>query len=134
MQSLKVRGPCRSLDFQTLLVLGPLQKPLLPFIFHGSVPLLVLKSFYMFLLQIHCKKTGFSNEKHLISGYQNTLRAVARGGGGLQPSQFLANQLSLSRPGGGTLFPPSTTSPPGFSDLATALTLQKIRLAFFYPS
>ena len=39
MQSLKVRGPCGSLDFQTLLVLGPLQKLLLPFIFHGSVPL-----------------------------------------------------------------------------------------------
>ena len=36
MQSLKVRGPCGSLDFQTLLVLGPLQKLLLPFIFHGS--------------------------------------------------------------------------------------------------
>ena len=29
----------RSLDFQTLLVLGPLQKLLLPFIFLGSVPL-----------------------------------------------------------------------------------------------
>ena len=41
MQSLKVRGPYGSLDFQTLLVLGPLQKPLLPFIFHGSVPLLI---------------------------------------------------------------------------------------------
>ena len=41
MQSLKVRGPCGSLDFQTLLVLGPLQKLLLPFIFHGSVPLFV---------------------------------------------------------------------------------------------
>ena len=39
MQSLKVRGPFGSLDFQTLLVLGPLQKLLLPFIFHGSVPL-----------------------------------------------------------------------------------------------
>ena len=39
MQSLKVRGPCGSLDFQTLLVLGPLQKLLLLFIFHGSVPL-----------------------------------------------------------------------------------------------
>ena len=38
MQSLKVRGPCGSLDFQTLLVLGPLQKLLLPFIFFGSVP------------------------------------------------------------------------------------------------
>ena len=43
MQSLKVRGPCGSLDFQTLLVLGPLQKLLLPFIFHGSVPLLQSK-------------------------------------------------------------------------------------------
>ena len=39
MQSLKVQGPAGSLDFETLLVLGPLQKLLLPFIFHGSVPL-----------------------------------------------------------------------------------------------
>ena len=41
MQSLKVRGPYGSLDFQTLLVLGPLQKLLLSFMFRGSVPLKV---------------------------------------------------------------------------------------------
>ena len=35
--------------------------------------------------------------------------------------QFLADQLTLSQPGGGTLSSPSTTSPPGFSDLVTAL-------------
>ena len=36
----KVLGHAKSqMDFQTLLVLGPLQKLLLPFIFHGSVPL-----------------------------------------------------------------------------------------------
>jgi hypothetical protein len=39
MQSLKVRGPFGSLDFQTLLVLGPLQKLLLPFIVRSSVSL-----------------------------------------------------------------------------------------------
>ena len=50
-------------------------------------------------------------------------RAVAREGlgGGLQPPQFMTDQLTLSQPGGGTLSPPSTTSPTGFSDLATAL-------------
>ena len=36
LQSHKVRGPFGSLYFQTLLVLGPLQKLLLPFIFRGS--------------------------------------------------------------------------------------------------
>ena len=60
MQSLKVRGPCGSLDFQTLIVLGPLQKLLLPFIFHGSVP---------FLIQIHYNffknsKTQGSSDHH----------------------------------------------------------------------
>ena len=47
----KVRGLAKSqsprtlgsLDFKTLLVLGPLQKILLPFIFRGSVPLLPKK-------------------------------------------------------------------------------------------
>ena len=33
----------------------------------------------------------------------------------------MADQLTLSRPGGGTLSPPSTTRPPRFSDLATCL-------------
>jgi hypothetical protein len=41
-------------------------------------------------------------------------------GGALGP-QFLADQLTLFPSGGGTLSPPITTSPPGFSDLATAL-------------
>ena len=36
MSSLKVRGPSGPVNFQTLLFLGPLQKLLLPFIFHGS--------------------------------------------------------------------------------------------------
>ena len=34
---------------------------------------------------------------------------------------FLADQLTLSRPGGGTLSPPSTARPPRFSDLETCL-------------
>ena len=40
MQSLKVRGPFGSLDLQTLLVLGPLQKLLLPLTFRSNVPFL----------------------------------------------------------------------------------------------
>ena len=47
MQSLKVRGPFGSLDFQPLLVLGPLQKLLLPFIFRGSVPLLRIVTVFL---------------------------------------------------------------------------------------
>ena len=47
-------------------------------------------------------------------------RCRSRGGGGELPSHFLADQLTLSQPGG-TLSPPSTTSHPGFSDLAMAL-------------
>ena len=37
------------------------------------------------------------------------------------PLHFLANQLTLSQPGGGILYPPSTTCPSRFSNLATAL-------------
>ena len=47
-----------------------------------------------------------------------------KGGFSPPPPQFLADQLTLSQPRGGTyrtLSPPNTTSPPGFSDLATAL-------------
>ena len=52
-------------------------------------------------------------------------RAVTRWGlGGLQPPQFLTDQLTLSQPGGADYAHHSTTSPPGFSDLATALVLQ----------
>ena len=43
------------------------------------------------------------------------------GPGGPVPPHFLADQLTISQPGGGTLSLPSTTSPPGISDLATAL-------------
>ena len=41
----------------------------------------------------------------------------AGGLGGLRPLQFLADQFTLSRPG----WAPNPTSPPGFSDLVTAL-------------
>ena len=44
------------------------------------------------------------------------------------PPHFLADQLTLSQPGGGTLSPPSTMCPPGFSDLATALIVFLIEL------
>ena len=50
------------------------------------------------------------------------VRAVARGGlGGLQPPQFLTDQLTLSQPGGTDYAHHSNTSPPRFSDLATGL-------------
>ena len=38
------------------------------------------------------------------------------------PLQFSADQLTLSQPGGASLSPLSSTCPPRFSDLATALT------------
>ena len=37
------------------------------------------------------------------------------------PLQFLADQLTLSQPGGSRLCPPNDTSTPGFSDLPRAL-------------
>ena len=42
-------------------------------------------------------------------------------GGGLQPPQYLTDQLTLSQPGGADYARHSTNSPPGFSDLATGL-------------
>ena len=49
-------------------------------------------------------------------------RPVASGGA-LAP-QFLAQQLTLSQRGGADYAHHSTTNPPGFSDLATALLWQ----------
>ena len=46
-----------------------------------------------------------------------------RGAGGAVAPQFLAEQLTLSPLGGADYAHHSTTSPPGFSDLATALNL-----------
>ena len=43
------------------------------------------------------------------------------GWGGCSPPQFLAEQLTLSQPGGVDYARHSTTSLPGFSDLVTAL-------------
>ena len=43
------------------------------------------------------------------------------GGWGAVAPQFLAEQLTLSQPGGADYAHHSTTSPPGFSDLATSL-------------
>ena len=65
MQSLKVRGPFRFFDFQTLLVLGPLQKLLLPFIFHGSVPLHRgnLGIGYSMVVDVRVEKMGKSASK-----------------------------------------------------------------------
>ena len=64
---------------------------------------------------------------------QHMCRAVARGGlWGLQPSQCLAEQLTLSQPGGADYAHHSTTSPPKFSDLATALGLDKTVKAHYH--
>ena len=50
-------------------------------------------------------------------------RAVPSEGavGGSQAPQLLEDQLTLTQPGEGAFSPPSTTSPLGFSDFATAL-------------
>ena len=61
----------RSLDFQTLLVLGPLQKLLLPFIFLGSVPL--NSSIYdKFTLGRWADGTNESSSKRLMFHFKNT--------------------------------------------------------------
>ena len=49
-----------------------------------------------------------------------------RGAGGGVTPQFLAEQLTLSQPGGADYVYHSTTSPPGFADLATALNCTRI--------
>ena len=78
-----------------------------------------------------CKKCCFTNaELHLSQG----CRKVGAGGGALAPPIFgrSANPI-LTR--GDTLSPPSTTSPPGISDLATALvsvvTILNLHLCFW---
>ena len=59
---------------------------------------------------------------HFIMLHDRLQARRKRGGrGGPCPPHFLADQLTLSQPGGGTLPPPSTMCPPRFSDLATAL-------------
>ena len=59
-------------------------------------------------------------------------RPVASGGaGGACAPHFLADQLTLSQPGGAHYAHHITTCHPGFLDLATALvTLEKIFLKF----
>ena len=55
------------------------------------------------------------------------LQGCLQGGlGGLQPPQYLTDQLTLSQPGGADYAHHSTTSPPGFSDLAAGLFLDGI--------
>ena len=53
------------------------------------------------------------------------VRPVASGGAGgaRVPPLFGRSANPISTRGGGTLSPPSTTCPPGFSDLATALNV-----------
>ena len=56
-----------------------------------------------------------------VPWHTHTGPSPAGGLWGLQPPQFLANQLTLSQPGGANHAHHSTTSPPGFSDLTTGL-------------
>ena len=49
-----------------------------------------------------------------------------RGAWGALAPQFLAEQLTLSQPGGADYARHSPTSPPGFSDLVTALHCKQI--------
>ena len=48
---------------------------------------------------------------------------------GTCPHQVLAATLTLSQPGGADYAHHSTTSPPGFSDLATALQYEYLIMA-----
>ena len=63
LQSLKVRGPFWSLDFQILLVLGPLQKLLLPLTFRSNVP------FHSILGPKYC---GWTPDAFLCDWIQNS--------------------------------------------------------------
>ena len=52
------------------------------------------------------------------------------GAGGALAPQFLADQLTLSRTGGDTLSPPSTTSPPDFQTLRQPCKIMLIKMTF----
>jgi PAS domain-containing protein len=98
LQSLKVRGPFGSLDFQTLLVLGPLQKLLLPLTFCSNVPM-----FPIYLIQIFdsnnkwlvvngssMRISGWSSER-LFVWKSRVSRTLPREKDGLQQALSLRN-------------------------------------------
>ena len=63
-----------------------------------------------------------------MQNWQDSTYVPGLSPGGLQPPQYLTDQLTLSQPGGGADYAHhSTISPPGFSDLATGLRTYKIK-------
>ena len=86
---------------------------------------------------MHTKKDNFQDQrkrKELVNS-TNSVRAVASGGAGgrgLSPPVFGRSVNPISTRGG-TLSPPSTKSlPPGFSELATALSVEQASKATKY--
>ena len=74
MQSLKVCGPFRSVDFQTLLVLGPFQKLLLLFTFRSSVTrVLKVVSVANLRLDEQANYLIFSAAKYILSLISNRI-------------------------------------------------------------
>ena len=67
-----------------------------------------------------CSFQIFLNEMLWFGLYLNSGLSQV-GGWGVPPTQFLADQLTLSQPGGADYTHHITTCHPGFSDLATAL-------------
>ena len=74
---------------------------------------------FSFLLYSLLRIKRYNTYAWIMSCIQQGCRQ--RGAWGLQPPQFLTDQLTLSQPGGADYAHHSTTSPPGFSDLATGL-------------
>ena len=81
-----------------------------------------------FLLSSSFNNMYKKNGLHIEEGQVGRLvpyRPVASGGGagGLVPTHFLSDQLTLSQPGGGAHYPHPVlrAPPPRFSDLVTAL-------------
>ena len=68
-------------------------------------------------------KVGMKAIFNIQKTFLEFVAGLSQAGGlwGLQPLQFLADQLTLSQPGRGHIIPTQYYKPPGFSDLATAL-------------
>ena len=75
---------------------------------------------FSFLLYSLLRIKRYNTYAWIMSCIQQGCRQ--RGAWGLQPPQFLTDQLTLSQPGGADYAHHSTISPPVFSDLATGLS------------
>ena len=113
MQSLKVRGTFGSLDFQTLLVLGPLQKILLPFTFRGSVPLPQQQTLQQLILsqpppqqqpprlhvQIYGRLQNAKRKRRPVNAILHALRMIVS-----RPQKNVKRNARFARPNMGELF------------------------------